>query len=91
MGKGCEILKDNSSWSLENGEIINLREDSWLGVGPIHGCLFGPLKENEGSLKVREIIVDENWNLDNLSVDLPPHIKDQIRSIPLPLPIDIDD
>lgn len=88
MGQGWDMLRDHNSWSLGNGEHIRVWDDSWLRVGTVRGYLFGPLREEEESLKVRDLIVDGVWNFDKPSIDLPLFIRDQIRSIPLPKDVD---
>lgn len=85
------MLRDHSSWVLGNGESIRVWEDDWLGVGMLRGYVAGPLSKEEDSLKVRDLVVDGEWKFDKISFDLPICLCDQIKSIPLPLPQDVDD
>ena len=84
VGKGWELLANNSQWILRNGESINFWGDDWLGIGPIREACEGPLNKHESEFKVKDVSIDGNWNLQKLSIKLPDSIINRILDLEAP-------
>lgn len=54
-----------------------------MGIGILRRFYQYPLLENELNLTVGELIVDNYWNLDNLSLDFPECILERIYAMPI--------
>ena len=85
IGKGWDLLRENSTWSLGNGERISFWFDDWLSIGPIRGWVQGPLSIEEENRKVKSVCTVETWNLDSISPPIPVHVRHRILSLPPPL------
>ena len=66
-----------------NGYSIDFWDDDWLGIGSIRSLVHDPLRPSEVNLKVGDLIIENAWNLENLSLELPDCIMQRIHALPI--------
>ena len=81
VGKGWDLLGNNSAWILGNGQSVSVWKDRWLGVRPLRELVSGPLSPIDENLKVSDLLVDNTWNLLKISTPLPDHLSSFILSL----------
>ncbi|XP_048491645.1 uncharacterized protein LOC125492934 [Beta vulgaris subsp. vulgaris] len=87
VGKGYENLRTSMVWKLGEGTSINLWLDNWLGIGLIRQYMHGPLNKGEEEMKVKDIIIENKWDISQLSFNFPPFIAVRIASMQIPFQI----
>lgn len=84
VGKGWPLLAHRSQWIVGDGKDIDFWQDDWLGIGPIRTHIEGPLGEMESQYRVSDVSQEGGWNLDILSIPLPPGIVSRILDLQHP-------
>ncbi|XP_048138552.1 uncharacterized mitochondrial protein AtMg00310-like [Rhodamnia argentea] len=84
---GREAISGSVSWSIGNGETVNIREDPWLK----RGIIGGPANVNDPSF-VADLILKQNamWDESTLRRVFDEELVKEISSIPLNLPLGKD-
>lgn len=72
------------AWKLGDGSFIDLWLDNWLGIGLICKHVHGPLNKGEEKMNVKDIIIDNQWDISKLSFQFPAFIADKITSAHIP-------
>lgn len=79
---GWNLCNKCFAWNIENGDSVRLWDNSWIpNLPPLKTLIHGPLNANEDHMLVRNILVNQEWNLDKLSFSIPSDIQNAIQSI----------
>lgn len=65
--------------------------NKWLAEGSLRSLIAGPLRQDEGCLKIRKVRVGNNWNFSGCSFHFPPNILNLLKVVPFPLCSTCDD
>ncbi|XP_074314591.1 uncharacterized protein LOC141649815 [Silene latifolia] len=84
VGLGFPLLRDHTIWSIGDGDSICLWTDYWSSLGPLRKIIHGPLSATSSKTKLKTIISNGTWALDNLDFVLPTDFLNTILVIPLP-------
>lgn len=80
---GLSILQKFETKNIFSGNNTSFWYDKWLPCGTLRSQISGPLLQHENMTSVRSALNSNgDWNLDSLSIHLPPSIKFLLLSIP---------
>lgn len=65
--------------------------DNWVPQGPLKSLVQGLLNRDEENLKVKEVLVNNAWNWDKISFDLPLSIKLEVQATPFAIAVRRED
>lgn len=84
VGKSYPLLHKSLAWKRGHGDRIKFYDDNWLRIGTIRNIILGPFNLDEESLTVNQLIVNNQWNLSQISILLLTFILDRILSMTIP-------
>lgn len=72
IGKGWDIFKKYLGWSIGKGDCVSFCYDIWTPFGPLRNNVQGPMTSQKENRTVASSIVNNAWNLEEITLTLPP-------------------
>ena len=85
MKKGREVFNAGSMWMVGRESKLSFWYGNWSKKGPVRHLIQGLLNCEESKWKVKDLMTDMGWNLDQISFVLPLEVKLMIQATPIPL------
>ncbi|KAF3944339.1 hypothetical protein CMV_029181 [Castanea mollissima] len=80
---GRDICGKGSKWMVGCNSFLSFWNDKWLNIGTIRSFNEGPLNRGEGEVCIKDVTMNNGWDLANLSFTFPNHILKAMRATPL--------
>ncbi|KAL0013398.1 hypothetical protein SO802_000467 [Lithocarpus litseifolius] len=66
--------------------------DNWYNFGPLRNIIHGPLTPESSNLKIKDVAdYTGSWNWSIIQMELPEEIISELKAIPIPLSIRLED
>ena len=88
---GREVFKAGVKWIIGRNSEVNFWMDNWVPQGPLKSLVQGLLNRDEENLKVKEVLMNNAWNWDKISFDLPLSIKLEVQATPFAIAVRRED
>lgn len=75
LRRGYGLYHQGLRVSITGGKNTSFWFDNWLGIGPLHNIIAGPVNVLACSLSVRDVWALGVWNLDVIGMIFPPDIR----------------
>ena len=85
MKKGREVFNAGSMWMVGRESKLSFWYGNWSKKGPVRHLIQGLLNCEESKWKVKDLMTDMGWNLDQISFVLLLEVKLMIQATPIPL------
>lgn len=87
-----DIVRRGTRWRIGSNSLLNFWTDAWLPEGPLASCMQEQVPEASRHLRIVDFLHEEGtWNLQTLNEHLPHHLVEVVRTIPVPVTIQIPD
>jgi len=83
--KGEEAFNQGAKWLVGKNSLLSFWFDKWLDKGTMKSLIQGPLKWEEESLLLRDVITPFGCNWESIFFVIPKSLSLVIKAIPLPL------
>ena len=80
---GRSICGKGSKWTVGRNSPLSFWNDKWLNIGTIRSLIKGLLNQGKGEVCIKEVTMNNGWDLTNLSFVFPKHILKAVRATPL--------
>ncbi|GLT82219.1 hypothetical protein SLE2022_006230 [Rubroshorea leprosula] len=87
-----EVLRLGIRWRVGSGVNINFWTDVWVGDSSLQHSITGPVASEALTMPVAHLITpNREWNLDSLRNLLSEDVADEVRAVPLPTEVELED
>ena len=72
-------------WTVDRDSKLSFWYGNWTKMGPLRHLIQGPLTREASKWEVKDLMIDDGRDLDQIPFVLPSNIKLMLQAIPIPL------